>query len=225
MDGINITNLKNFNIRKGTIIAFLISVFGPVQFVILTLIAMFTFPRPYQFFGDFFSTLGLTVIENGTPNDVSSFLFILALTLATISLIPIWILLWKNFQLTRLETLFSTCGSYLGLLCAPCLTLIGLFPADIELNAHILVTTLFFLFTALGIMFYTFIMFLRNDYHKIYAFTGLSLTIFILLFIFGTFRDFNPLAQKIAVYGMVIWALIQMIGLWKKELQKSNSIN
>ena len=69
-------------------------------------------------------------------------------------------------------------------------------------------------------MFYTIIMFLNHDYRKIYALVGLFLTIFILLFIFGAFRDFNPLAQKIAVYGMVIWALIQMIGLWNKELEK-----
>ena len=120
MGGIDIIKLKSID---GTNFAFLVSVFGPIQFVIITFIAMFTFPRPYQFFGDFFSTLGLTAIENDIPNDVSSFLFIVALMLATLSLIPTWFLLWKNFRSTRLETVFSTLGSYFGLLCAPCLTL------------------------------------------------------------------------------------------------------
>ncbi|MHA1983512.1 MAG: hypothetical protein ACW967_04080, partial [Candidatus Hodarchaeales archaeon] len=79
---------------------------------------------------------------------------------------------------------------------------------------------LFFLLTALAILFYSIAMILNNDYSSMYAFTGFALTAFIIFFITGFFKDFPALAQKIAVYSMIIWALIQIVGLWNQKIKE-----
>ena len=62
---------------------------GAILFIILTFIAMLFFPRPYNFFTDHFSLLGLMDVNASffprippgppLPNPISSVLFILAL--------------------------------------------------------------------------------------------------------------------------------------------------
>jgi hypothetical membrane protein len=210
----SLQSLKKFDFSNWNHLAVLISAFGPIQFIFITILAMFFFPGGYSFFDNFFSTLGLTETGTGTPNPISSVLFNLALLLGTISLVPLWILMWMNFKEKTSEKIIATIGSYLGLLSAPLLTLIGVFPADTELKAHILVTLLFFIFTAFAILFYSIVILLNKEYSYYYALAGFAITIFIIFFTTGFFKDFPALAQKLAVYSMIIWALIQINGLW-----------
>lgn len=74
--------MRNINFRDRFPYQFVI--FAAIQFVALTVIAMFIYPggtgsdpslESYDFFRNFFSSLGLTVAPDGEPNWVSAILF------------------------------------------------------------------------------------------------------------------------------------------------------
>ena len=85
-------------------------------FVLLTVIAMFTYPggtytgestSGYDFFRNFFSDLGRVRVMDGTPNTVSLVLFFLALVLAGSGLIVFFIAFRAFFPVNRTAALLG----------------------------------------------------------------------------------------------------------------------
>ncbi len=96
-----------------------ITIFGVLQFLILTFLAAFLYPGGYDYFGYYFSDLGAIVAKNGEPNPISSMLFFVALSVIAVTFIPFWLIIRSLFTESVNEKILSTLGSALGLISSP----------------------------------------------------------------------------------------------------------
>ena len=204
------------NLRSWKKLSCVIVVLGGLQFIILTLIAMFFYPGGYSFVDHYFSNLGTTItVENYKPNTISRTLFVIACILVGISLIPFWIVITTMFADEEISRYLSYFGSLLGIIASPLLMLAGIFPGDKSYAIHALTARYFFLFFASAILIYSIAILLKSDYNIIYALVGFGLSILIVLYIYRAFILINPLMQKIIVYGLITWSGIQVVHIWK----------
>jgi len=198
---------------------------GAILFIILTFIAMIFYPRPYNFFNDHFSMLGLMNanplffgrIPQGLPlaNPISSILFMSALIITSIATVPFWIIIPSLFGANRNTKILSQVGSIVGLISSPLLNGIA-FPADIYLEIHSFSTMWFFLLFAVAIMIYTIAIFLNGNYPNLYAFFGVIVVVVAILYVFVPFSPLNAMHQKLAVYLFIAWPLVQAKKIWNE---------
>ncbi len=208
--------LKIDDLKSWQRMSCIIAVFGGLQFIIITFVAMFFYPDGYSFTEDYFSNLGTTVNMNtGSTNTISSALFIIACVVAGVSLIPFWVIIMNTFKETNLMRYLSIFGSIIGIISSPLLMGIGLFPADTNRFEHTFSARYFFLLFSAAILIYSIAILLKEDYHNTYAFVGFAFSILIVLYIFRFFAIINPLMQKIIVYGFIIWSALQITNIWK----------
>jgi hypothetical protein len=205
-------------------LACLVTVFGVVQFLLLTFLAAFFYPGGYDYFGDYFSDLGAVEARNGEPNSISRTLFSMALTIIALSLIPFWLIIHRLFRESTVEKVLSILGSALGLLSSPFTIGVTLFPIDTQLDLHFIVALILVLLFALASILYSIAIILNQNYPNY-----LGLMAFVLLAIsvasFATSLNDPSLGaflQKISVYGYFIWALIPIYIFWSL-VRSSNS--
>jgi len=205
---IKLEKLKNWKFLG----AFL-GILGGVQFIVITIVAMFFYPGGYSFFDNFFSDLGLTrSSSNGQQNIISFVLFIIAMTVAGIVWIPFWLSLRTVFTETKKSRYTSTLGTIIGLISCPFLVLIAYTPYDILLELHILAVQIFFLLFAFAIIIYSITILLDKDYASIYAYIGFAMAVLLILYTYVF--PFNPAFQKVTVYVLISWVIIKGYKLW-----------
>lgn len=108
---------ENTNIRKmkqDELIRFgyWLGVRGVIQFIILTVVAMFVYPDGYSFSRYFFSTLGCVNSEtNHLPSIASRILFIIACAITAVMNIPFRLALRTNLQDSRAEKFLAWLGA------------------------------------------------------------------------------------------------------------------
>ncbi len=181
--------------------------------VVLTTIAMFTFPGGYLFFEYPISALGLTVI-NSTPSMLNYFLFVTACTGAAICLVPFTFTIRTLFTETMVLKVLSGLGTVFCLISAPFLSALAIFAADVYPFLHGWSTIYFFIFIMLGILFYSVASVLTSEYKTIYGLIGFVIVIICILHIVGMFGIASmyfasPIWQKTAIYGLVLWSVFQ----------------
>jgi hypothetical protein len=196
-----------------------LGILGGVIFIIVTFIAMLTFPGGYDFLGNSFSSLGQTVI-NSTPSMLNYYLFVTACTGAAICLIPFLFAMRTEFTGTTTLKGLSWLGTILGLAAAPNLSGLSLFAGNLFPDEHGLTTRLFFILIMLGILFYSIAIVMKKDYGNIYAVIGFVVVIICVLHIGGMFGIMSDLFgtaawQKLAVYALVLWSAFQGYRLLK----------
>jgi len=108
-------------IRKNWIIfASLFIIFGPVQYIILTAVAMLfyaggtlinPFSPGYYFWGNFFSDLGRIIALSGAPNNISFVIFTITALILSISFIPFAFTITSFFKSDRKLYLIARVGS------------------------------------------------------------------------------------------------------------------
>ena len=122
-------------------------ILGSALFIVLTLIAMFTFPggtrvdpgvRGYSFFRNFFSELGFLHTRSGTPNTASAALFFTGLFAAGGGLVLFCMAFPQFFTNTKTARVFSLLGSFFGILAGLCFIGVAFTPADIRSGWHII---------------------------------------------------------------------------------------
>lgn len=209
--GLNLEDLKSWK-RMGCLIA----VVGTLQMIVLTFIAMIIYPDGYSFTEHYFSHLGLTRTPDGNPNSFSQALFIIALVVAAIALIPFWIVMTTIFSDLEGIKYFIYFGSILGLLSSPFLIGVAIFPGDTHGALHSMSARNFFLLFAIAILVYSIAIFFNKDYQNIYAIVGIIFSIIIVLFIFRFFSAINPIMQKTIIYGFCLWGVFQITKIWKE---------
>jgi len=218
---INIDDLKNK--KKAGI--FLASV-GALQFIILTIIAVFTYPRPYNFIMEQFSILGLldanwpSRFQGGfpqppLPNPISSVLFIIAIIIVAISMIPFWILLPPLFEADKKTKILSKIGSIIGLISSPFLVGVA-FPADVYFTIHMFGALSFFFLFSIAIFTYSIAILLNESYPNINGIFGIIVCAVGVAYIFVPLSPLNAFHQKITVYLFISWAFIQALRLWNE---------
>lgn len=185
-----------------------------LQFVILTSLNMLIYPGGYNFIENYFSQLGFSVI-NSVDTPLNWFLFAAATTLAGVFTVPFYLTIRTEFTETGVQKGLSGLGSALGFIAAPCLAGIGIFAGDVFPFEHFMTTITFFVLTAIAIVVYSVAIFLKRDYHNMYALVGVIVAVICLLHIYGPGFG-TAVMQKAAVYALVLWSAFQGYELMKR---------
>jgi len=196
-------------------LACLVTVFGVMQFLLLTFLAAFFYPGGYDYFGYYFSDLGAVIARNGEPNPISAILFSVALTIVAIALIPFWLILRSIFKESRLGGVLSTLGSMLGLTSSPFIIGVALFPIDTQLDTHILATLIFFSLFVLSTIFYSIAIILNKNHSNYFGLVGIVLFVVSLAIFVDPLAPHVAFLQTIVTYGYFIWVLLQTFLVWR----------
>lgn len=202
--------MLDLNWRK---IGAICGILAGLQFVVLSFADMLIYPGGYNFFENYFSQLGLSVI-NSVDTPLNWFLFATATTLGGIFTVPFYLSIRTVFTETGVQKALSGLGTALGVLAAPCLAGIGIFAADLFLFEHAWSTIIFFVLTAIAIATYSIAILLKSDYHNLYSLIGIIVAIICLLHIYGPGFG-TAIMQKAAVYALVSWSAFQGYELGK----------
>ena len=197
-----------------------LGIIGGIIFIVVTFIAMLTFPGGYSFIDYPFSALGLTVI-NSTPSMLNYYLFVIACTSPAVCLVPFFLAIRTEFTNTTLLKVLSGVGTILGLAAAPNLSALALFAGNVFPAEHGLTTLSFFLLITLGILFYSVATVLNSAYENLYALIGFIVVAICFLYIGAFFSPLfwtfgSALWQKVSVYALILWSAFQGYYLLKK---------
>lgn len=204
---------------------------GCGQFVPLTLVAMLTYPggtvadpttEGYAFFRNFFSDLGRTVSPLGQPNTLSFLLYVMALTLAGLSLVLFSLAIPSLFRRPRSAWALSLGGSLCGVVSGLSFVGVAFAPANLVLPAHVILVQVAFLSFFLAVLGYSGAILLTPDYPRQYlaVFVAFALLLagYLWLLFFGPALDspsgllIQATGQKVIAYAAILTAGIQAVG-------------
>ncbi len=236
---LNINELKT--IRR---IGCLGAVIGAIIFIILTILAMLTssylfllmYRIPYNFLYDYFSDLGraleyiiipITQIPiKIVPLAHDSILWDVAIIIVAISFFPFWIIIQTLFRDNKKMKIISIIGSILGVISTLFFIAVAVFPVDIKGKEHLISGDAFFILVSAAILLYSLDIFLRPEYYNKYAILGVAIVIFIAFFyivsiffsamIIISITRPNPLLQKLSVYSIILWVVVQTCRVWSE---------
>lgn len=215
--------------------AFLLTMAGTIQFVILTIVAMLFYPggtwvdtesKGYSFFNNLFSDLGMTVSHSGTPNGVARTLFTLTLVVAAISLVSFFVVMPKFFDQSKKVKRLSIIGSVFGVISGLAYVGIAVVPLDLFLYTH-----LYFVYAAFGsftmvVIFYTIAIFQEPSYSNTYAYVFLAfaslLVVYMVVLVMGPSPfsaeglRIQAVGQKFIVYAAIVCMFFQGYGAWRQ---------
>jgi len=218
--------------------ASLFIIFGPVQYVIFTAVAMIfyaggTLVNPlslgYDFWGNLFSDLGRVTALSGASNVISFTIFTITALILSFSFIPFAFALPTFFKNDKKQYLIARIGSLVCLISIVFLIATILTPWDIFSTTHLMFANLFNITGAIGVIFFAVAVFYKKNYPNIYAFIygvlliiGIAYTIVLAVLpksISPEGLTIQASMQKISQYTFLFCFLIQGYGTWK--LQKS----
>ena len=197
-------------------------------FVLLTVIAMFTYPgglytgeltSHYDFFHNFFSDLGRIHVEGGKSNLVSAVLFCLALSIAGIGLIFFFIAFRQFFKNDRVGNVVSAVGTMIGVISGVCFIGVAFAPYDLLLDIHFQFVLWAFRTFFFAVSIYAYLVFRQSYYPHRYGWIFAAFAIFLAAYI--GLLEFGPKAstpsglviqatgQKVIVYVSIISAMTQ----------------
>jgi hypothetical protein len=227
-------------IRKNwKIFASLFIVFGPVQYIVLTGVAMLfyaggtlinPFSPGYYFWGNFFSDLGRVIALSGAPNNISFVIFTTTALILSISFIPFAFAITSFFKSYSKLYLLVRIGSLVCL--SSIVFMIGtiLTPWDIFAQTHLIFANLFNITGVIGIIFFAIAVLYNKDYPNQYAFVyiallivGITYTIVLISIPKSITLDgliIQASMQKLSQYSFLVCFLIQGFGAWKLQKYK-----
>ncbi len=214
--------------------AFLAVVIGCVQFVLLTVVAMWFYPggtiidptiSGYSFFGNFFSELGLTQTRAGQPNTVSAMLFVIALTLAGAGLGLFFVAFRAFFTQSLSGKVLSAIGSLFGVISGLCFVGVAFTPANVYGRAH--GQFVFWAFEAfpIAVILYAIAILRDRQYPKRFALVFIAFAVLLVLYLLLMMKGpgissptgviIQATGQKIIVYASIVTVFIQALGARK----------
>ncbi len=221
---------------------FQFGVFGTLQFLVLTVLAMLIYPggtihhpeyEQYNFLYNYFSDLGRTFTFDGSTNWMSHLLFSTTLTISGVCLILFFIALPGLFKSNSAKAMIFM-ASFFGIIAGACYIGIANVPWNIDLRLHrtwvyrgfisFLIMTVFYSAAILAEQNYP------NRYAKAFGVFAIILGIQIVIMIFGprAYRSneglfIQAVAQKVVVYSEILVMLFQAVGtLTVLKLQSEN---
>lgn len=212
---IKISGLKFRNAGR---LVCIVTIFGVLQFFLLTFIAALLYPGGYDYFGYYFSDLGAVIARNGDTNLISQVLFFLTLTVLALILIPFWLTIRSLFTENGREKLLSKIGSTLGVIGSPFLIGIAMFPLDTQLEFHFFSTLTFVLLFVLATLLYSISIISNQNYPNYFGIIGLVIFVIPIASFAVSFTDpfatLDAFLQKIAIYCYFIWILLPIYLVW-----------
>ena len=203
-------------------------------FIILNIIAMLSYPGGtylddttigYSFTRNFLSDLGRTLSYPGEINFLSSQLFNMTLILAGLVFANFYLYVHKVLVEDNQQAL-SLIGSFFGILGGFSLTGVGLTPADLYLDMHIICANWLFRFFFVASLCYSVVIYRHPQFENKYAMGYLVFTFSILLYIIISELGPDPkidhfaltlqvVSQKLILLILMAAIYIQTIGLKK----------
>ena len=203
-------------------------------FIVLNIIAILSYPGGtyidhttigYSFTRNFLSDLGRTFSFSEEVNFLSAQLFNMSLILAGVIFAGFYLHVRKVFSADNLRTL-ALIGSFFGVLGGFSLVGVGLTPADIYLDLHIICATWLFRFFFVASLCYSMVIFRHSKFENKYAMGYLIFTFSILLYIITSELGPDPkinqfaltvqvVSQKMILFILMAAIYIQTIGLKK----------
>lgn len=219
------------NLQK---IAFLYGIFGNIQFVIVSTIAMFFYPggtainpltSGYSFWANFFSDLGRTKTYSDALNTVSYVLFSILFLVWGLAIIALFIGLPSIITESRKGKWISIVGGIFAIICGIAGIGVVLTPADIVPFAHFLWAATLYLAMMFTEFFIAFAIFLTKRFPKKYAIFSLISAILLLIYIITMISGPLPMTQewleiyvvgqKMIFYGFIAAVGATAYGAWK----------
>ena len=200
-----------------------------LQFVVLTILAMFLYSggtnvdsnsQGYSFWFNFFSDLGRITAFNGEFNTISQVLFIIALTIVAISIIPFLLTLLTFYNKeSGWQKILSILATFLGGFSAICFIGIGFSPADLIQGVHGNFVRFAFLSILVVVIIYSILLIKDPDYPNLYASAFIIASVFLLYLVILQLINvaydtpaglaLRVVSQKIVVYTAIISFSIQ----------------
>lgn len=224
------------NYKNRKIGAFIFLILGCIQFIILTIIAMFfykggTYINPstshYLFWYNYFSDLGRIFAHSGVSNIISSIIFIITLALWGVSQILFYIAFPKFFTYSKKLKKLSIAGSMFGIFTGVFFIGIAFAPSDILGLIHDLFVVLGLGSIFLCLILYSLAIFQNDNYPNFYAkiltISIIILSVYYLSFFFVQTSDNSirllvaATGQKIMMYTLLLCGFIQGYGALKQK--------
>lgn len=222
---------------------FLLGIFGAVQFLVLTVLAMWCYDggtlhqrqlRGYSFLLNYFSDLGRTIDFRGQPNTWPQYLFRTALTFSGGCLILFFFALPGIFKNRVAKVLIGIAGLF-GMVSAVSYMAIANIPWNLDYSGHVRYVRIGFLSFLMVTIFYAAAIMMEPHYPRRYALAflifALILGVQIIIMFFGprAYRSEDALflqvvAQKIVVYTQILCLWYQAVGAVRIERRSSISI-
>lgn len=217
--------------------AYSITIFGMVQFFVLTVVAMFFYPGGtieetslggYSFFENKFSDLGMITAYNGTANTISMILFSIALVVVGLSFIP-FVMATDNILIEKANSkILVRVGSVFGVLAGLGFSGVGLTPKDLDWAyiSHFLTQYVAFVAALIMGICYSIAILKDNAMHKKTAIIYITCAVLQFVYLFILFKiipfsnTFKAIAQKLIVYIQIITYLTEAI--WGMKLSSEN---
>ena len=199
-------------------------------FIILNIAAMLLYPGStyrdnltsgYSFTENFLSDLGRTLTFSKEINFLSAQFFNMSLILAGAVFTMFYLHVRKVFNEENQRTL-AFIGSFFGILGGLSLAGIGLTPADLYLDLHIICANWLFRFMCATSLFYTVVIFrhpgIENKYVGGYMVFTISILLYILISEFGPDSTISQFALVLQVVSQKIILLIFMLAIYIQTL-------
>jgi len=205
-------------------------------FIVLNIIAMFSYSggtyldslNPgYSFTRNFLSDLGRTMSFSGEVNFFSSQFFNMSLILVGSVFSIFYFHVQRVFSADN-QRILSLIGSIFGVLGGLSLIGVGITPADLYLEFHIICATWLFRFLFIASLFYSIVIFRNDQYENKYASGYIIFTFSILLYILVSELGPDPkissfaltlqvISQKMILLIFMVSVYIQTLGLKRLE--------
>lgn len=205
-----------------------ITMFGIIQFIILSIIAMIVFPggtredaliEGYSFSFNKFSDLGMWETYSGEPKLASFLLFNLGLIVCGLSMLPYVIFSAKYFISQDFPKFLVISGAFAGVVASLGFVGVGVTPRDVLYDYHHLAEISAFLAIFIMSLIYMLFIFRDKDYPNKYTIVYLICVVSQFLYLFVVFDVFVPslafdcITQKLIVYLQLVVFLIQSVGI------------
>ena len=200
-------------------------------FILLTLVAMFTFPggtqvnpttRGYSFFRNFFSELGYLRTRSGEANPLSAVLFFVGLFSAGSGLVLFSSIFPLLFRSTQTGQVSGWLGRVFGILAGFCFVGVAFTPADVFKDWHIFFVLWAFRLFPVGVFFFSIAIFSEPGYPRRYAclFIGFGLLLVAYIWLLENGPSPSTLngliiqvtGQKVISYASILCILLQAAG-------------
>jgi len=175
----------------------------------------------YSFTENFLSDLGRTLTFSGDINFLSSQLFNMSLVLAGGVFALFYLHVRKVFNSDK-QNILAFIGSFFGILGGISLAGVGITPADLYLNLHIICANWLFRFMFLASLFYTIAIFrhlaFENKYAGGYLVFSMTILIYILISELGPGPKVSHFALVLQVVSQKIILLVLMMAIYIQTL-------
>jgi hypothetical membrane protein len=236
--GIVLVKAWNWLVTRATSIL----VFGGIQYLVLSTIAMALYPGGtkynnltigYLFWNNMLSDMGRTVAHNGTSNLVSCALFIMTMCLLAFAFVPFYVELTKQFTSTQRCMKYARVAGLLGIITGSLLALSASFPQDLFPQLHLRLAQASFVALAPSMIVYWWLVRGNRGFPRPCAPALLAFAIIILAGIMVTIASGTGIdavtvtvqatTQKVMVYSWNVLIPIEAWGLWKKTNRKTGA--